>query len=106
MNIQHNKDFAEGCLYVSINPDDKTLDFSGKYFFHSLYKNVGAYVRDGMASGMASSKQIFLIYSDGFWFISIDKETCCFLWGNSGGYFRLVSKGQYRFSWFQCGLKS
>ena len=106
MNIQYNEDFAEGCLYVSVNPHDKTLDYSGMYYFHSLYKNVGAYIRDGNGmrwhrDGMiVDSKQTFLVYNDGYWYISNDEEKYCFLWGNDGGYFRLASKGQFRFSRF------
>ena len=83
MNIQYNGDFAEGCLYVSINPHDKTLEYSGKYYFHSLYKNVGAYIRDGMGplDGVDPSKQIFLVYTDGYWYISNDEEKYCFFMG-------------------------
>ena len=81
-----------------MNPHDKTLDYSGAYYFHSLYNNVGAYVRDGL---IVDTKQTFLVYNDGYWFISTDEEKYCFLWGNDGGFFRLATKGQFRFSRFR-----
>lgn len=92
--IQYNEDFAEECLYVSVNPQDKTFDYSGIsgiYYFHSLYNNVGVYIRDGKVTDL---KQFFLVYTGGYWYISNDEEKYCFLWGNHGGYFRLASKGQ------------
>ena len=93
MNIKYNENFAEGCLYVYVNPGEKMLDFSGKYYLHSLYKNVGAYIREPGLVSDYSSKQTFLFYKDGYWYISNDEENNCFLWGNDGGYFRLLSKG-------------
>ena len=72
-----------------------TSDFSGKYYFYSLHKNVGVYIREPGRVASYSSRQFFLVYNNGFWHITDDDEKYCCLWGNDGGYFRLVSKGQF-----------
>ena len=67
---------------------------SGKYYFHSLHKNVGAYIREpGRVPGY-NSKQFFLVYQKGVWYIQTDdRENVCFLWGGAGGHLRLTTKG-------------
>ena len=97
-NIQYHADFAEGCLYVAVKPEKKTTTFSGKYYFHSLYNNVGAYIREpGLVSGY-SSKQFFLVYETlhETWYITNDDKNG---WDQqvSGGCFRISSKGRSHF---------
>ena len=69
--------------------------FSGKYYFHSLYENVGTYIREPEPVPGYPSIQVYLVHSGGFWNISTDRKDHCFLWGNAGGLFRLQSKGLF-----------
>ena len=45
--IKHFGQFSEGCLYIAVEAEDEEMNgFSGKYYFHSLHKNVGVYIRE------------------------------------------------------------
>ena len=74
-SFQNGKNFPEfpGCLYIAIKAQHKIRDrLSGKYYLHSLhyYKNMGAYVREpGEIQGF-SSRQFFLAYARGTWYIT------------------------------------
>ena len=72
-----------------------TGTFSGKYYFHSLYKNIGAYIRE---PGL--SRQFFLVYEPLYdtWYITDDTEKIGWKQQVSGGYFRISSKGPLHFS--------
>ena len=78
-----------------------TDKFSGKYYFHSLYKNVGAYIREPGLVGNYSSRQFFLVHDNDKWWITDDEEKNG--WGQKvdGGYFRNSSKGKFCFSRFK-----
>lgn len=68
---------------------------SGKYYFHSLHENVGAYIREpGPCLFGLNERQFFLVYGKGCWYITDDEEGFCFLFGEGGGYFKLSTKGQ------------
>lgn len=45
---------------------------SGKFYFHSLYKNIGAYIRESGEVEGHPLCQIFLVYKDKYWFITDD----------------------------------
>ena len=88
--------FSEGCLYIAIKAEVNDRDgLSGKYYLHSLYKNIGAYVREpGEIQGF-TQHQFFLAYGCGYWYITSAPKDYEFLWGgaNSGGYFRITTQG-------------
>ena len=68
---------------------------SGKYYLHSLHKNIGAYVREpGEIQGF-DSQQFFLVYSYKHWHITDANKTYEFLWegDQAGGYLRIATKG-------------
>ena len=45
--IKHFGQFSEGCLYIAVKAQERHMDgFSGKYYFHSLHKNIGVYIRE------------------------------------------------------------
>ena len=77
-----------------------TSTFSGKYYFHSLYKNIGAYIREpGLVTGY-SSRQFFLVYETLYdtWYITDDEgEEGSWRQKVGGGYFRIRSKGRLLF---------
>ena len=77
--------------------DKNKQGLSGKYYFHSLHKNVGAYIREpGAVSGFRS--QFYLVYNNGDWFITDNDKNNCFLWLYlycNSGYFHLETKGMY-----------
>ena len=89
------KEFPEECIYVAIKAEESVKDgLSGKYYFHSLHKNVGTYVREPKRVPGYTSKQFFLVYQNGVWYIQTDDSVnVCFLWGGAGGLLRLASKG-------------
>ena len=93
--FQFAKEFPEECIYVAIKAEENAKDgLSGKYYFHSLHKNVGAYVREPKRVPGYTAKQFFLVYQNGVWYIqSDDSVNVCFLWGGAGGHLRLTSKG-------------
>ena len=81
-------------LYISIDAQLKGRNvLSGKYNFHSLYKNIPAYVREGVPN---ATKYYLVYYSDnsGKWYFQ-NGEEFCFLKPESmgGGYFCLQTKG-------------
>ena len=87
------ENFPERCLYIAINSEVKGRQaYSGKYYFHSLYKNVGAYIREPGSVPGYSSSQFFLVYDGGVWYITNDEERYCFLWGKGGGFFKFETK--------------
>ena len=94
--FQNAKNFPEGCLYIAIKAEQENKDrLSGKYYLHSLYKNVGAYVREpGELQGFASHR-FFLAYSRPVWFITDADNKFGFLWGGAqtGGYLSITTKG-------------
>ena len=67
--------------------EEKRKDgLSGKYYFHSLYKNIGAYIRSGEVEGF-SHRQFFLVYKRGYWIITDDYASSGnFLWDKDVGY--------------------
>ena len=75
-----------------------TSAFSGKYYFHSLYKNIGAYIREPGPVAAYSSRQFFLLYDNlnETWCITDDAKNG---WDQqvTGAYFRICSKGRLRF---------
>ena len=89
-------------MYVAIQATGKKKDdISGKFCFHSMYNNVGAFIRKPEPLIPAyPGLQFFLVYIGGRWWIqshvSHNKNAAmknkCFLWGNQGGYFRLVTE--------------
>ena len=96
-NFQSAKQFPERCIYVAVKKATykENQGLTGKYYFHSLYKNVGAYIREpGAVSGFGLS-QFYLVYDGDSWNISDNDQEFCFLWGQGGGYFHLETEGQY-----------
>ena len=50
--------------------EEKRKDgLSGKYYFHSLYKNIGAYIRESGEIEGFSHRQFLLVYKRGNWCI-------------------------------------
>ena len=68
-------------------------NLSGRYIYHSTENNVDIYVRDGRAFGLVGDS-FFLIYRNGFWFITNELYACNGKFSNKiGGFFRLKTKG-------------
>ena len=93
--IKFAGEFPEGCVYIAVKAELKNKNVaSGKYHFHSLYKNIGAYVRE---PGTVRDEDLFLAYMDDTWYIQLVKDSCekkfCFLWDKAGGWLRLNTKG-------------
>ena len=90
--FKYSEGFPERCLYIAVKAEKKSSDyFSGKYYFHSNHKNVGAYIQEQQNVPDFGSKQIFLVHSGKNWLITID--TVCCLFGGTGGVFQLSSQG-------------
>ena len=97
--FQFAEEFSERCLYIAINATVKKKDdISGKFCFHSMYNNVGAFIRKPEPLIPAyPGLQFFLVYIDGLWYIqshasyspNAATKNKCFLWGKPGGYVRL-----------------
>ena len=89
-----------GCLYIAIKAPDgeETINLlSGKYHFHLLHKNIGAYIRDPAEVPSFQSEQIFLVHDNGEWHITSDDEKCNFLLaGDTIGYLSIKAKGKFR----------
>ena len=84
------------CLYIAIKSKTKIYEgLSGKYYLHSLHKNIGAYVREpGEIQGF-SSQQFFLVYTYKQWHITLANKKHEFLWRGDEpiGYLRIATKG-------------
>ena len=81
--------------------EEKRKDgLSGKYYFHSLYKNIGAYIREpGEVEGY-SQDQFILVYKGGYWFIMYAFEDDEMFGGDFlGGIFRIATEGNKKFFW-------
>ena len=71
---------------------------SGKYYFHSLYKNIGAYIRSGEIEGY-SQDQFILVYKIdsnkcGYWLIINASEDDEMFGGDfNGGLLGIVTEG-------------
>ena len=66
---------------------------SGKYYFHSLYKNVGAYIRSVEVEGY-SIDQFILVYKSGYWVITDSSEEDVMFGGDfNGGILRIATEG-------------
>ena len=86
--FQFAEEFSERCLYIAINATVKKKDdLSGKFCFHSMYNNVGVYIRESEQLTTA-----FLVYIKGSWYIQSHRRNTSFLWEKAGGYFRLDTK--------------
>ena len=94
--------FSDDCLYIAIKATKTTKDdISGKFNFHSLHNNIGVFIRDPKPTVPANiGLRFYLVYMDGTWWIQShvgqgkkDKKHKCFLWDNSGGWFRIATKG-------------
>ena len=45
--FKFGKEFPEECLYIVIKAEETVKNgLSGKYYFHSMHKNVGVYIRE------------------------------------------------------------
>ena len=45
--FKFGKEFPEECLYIVIKAEEAVKNgLSGKYYFHSMHKNVGVYIRE------------------------------------------------------------
>ena len=81
----------DGCLYIAVQgpTGSKSVNMvSGKYHFHLLHKNIGAYIRDEVPGD--PSQQIFLVYHNGQWLIT--NGLCA--GDNVVGYLRIFTKGK------------
>ena len=74
--------------------EEKRKDgLSGKYYFHSLYKNIGAYIRSGEVEGYSLNKSI-LVYKVGSWFITDASEDDEIFGGDfNGGLLAIATEG-------------
>ena len=73
--------------------DNRKQGLSGKFYFHSLHENVGAYSREPGAVSGFQLWYFYLVYHNGSWWVTDNDKNFCFLWGKGGGYFRLTTKG-------------
>ena len=65
---------------------------SGKYYFHSLYKNIGAYIRSGEVEGYYN--KVILVYKFGYWFITAASEDDEMFGGDfNGGLLGIATEG-------------
>ena len=84
-------------MYIAVKAENQNKNCaSGKYYFHSLHKNVGAYVKE---PGPVHGEDYFLVYMSGSWFIQVARvkshNKLCFLWDKAGGWLCITTKGKF-----------
>ena len=94
--FKHAEKIPRGSLNIAIDAEMKARNgLTGIYDYHSLYKNIGAYIRAGGKIDGLSGDRYFLVYfaEYGEWYFQGHDRKFCFLHGGSGGYLRVASKG-------------